>query len=92
MPAGDEKRVIDSDEVVRKRLEKIMEVQERSEGAEGFVSGLIPAEVLEAPEDGSNIIKAQDEAREILDRLAEQQVQVNSAPEQNGPVLGGMSL
>lgn len=68
MPAGDEKRVIDSDEVVRKRLEKIMEVQERSEGAEGFVSGLIPAEVLEAPEDGSNIIKAQDEAREILDQ------------------------
>ena len=32
------------------------------------------------------------QAREILDRLAEQQVQVNSAPEQNGPVLGGMSL
>ena len=28
----------------------------------------------------------------ILDRLAEQQAQVNSAPEQNGPVLGGMSL
>ena len=32
------------------------------------------------------------QAQEILDRLAEQQAQVNSAPEQNGPVLGGMSL
>ena len=32
------------------------------------------------------------QAQEILDRLAEQQAQVNSVPEQNGPVLGGMSL
>ena len=32
------------------------------------------------------------QTQEILDRLAEQQAQVNSAPEQNGPVLGGMSL
>ena len=32
------------------------------------------------------------QAQEILDCLAEQQAQVNSAPEQNGPVLGGMSL
>ena len=31
------------------------------------------------------------QAQEILDRLAEQQAQVNSVPEQNGPVLGGMS-
>ena len=32
------------------------------------------------------------QAQEILDCLAEQQAQVNSVPEQNGPVLGGMSL
>ena len=33
-----------------------------------------------------------EQAQEILDCLAEQQAQVNSVPEQNGPVLGGMSL
>ena len=38
------------------------------------------------------IEEATRQAQEILDRLAEQQAQVNSAPEQNGPVLGGMSL
>ncbi len=65
--ADEEKRVIDSDEVVRRRLEKLVQ-EERGGSGEGFVSGLIPAEVLEAPEDGGNIIKAQDEAREILEQ------------------------
>ena len=32
------------------------------------------------------------QAQEILDCLAERQAQVNSVPERNGPVLGGMSL
>ena len=65
--AEDEKRVIDSDILVKRRLEKLAEEAARREGGgDGFVSGLVPVEVLEAPEDGGNLIKAQDEAKEIL--------------------------
>ena len=59
------KRLIDSNGLVRRRLEKLG-ITPREGGAEGFVSGLMPVEVMDAPEDGGNLIKAQDEAKEIL--------------------------
>ena len=68
----EEKRVIDSNEAVRRRLEKLVEEgiipsqsgEMQSENGE-FVAGLA-AETIEAPDSGSNILKAQDEAKEIL--------------------------
>lgn len=67
VPADDGKRVIDSNGLVRRRLEKMAEQNARREGGgDGFISGLMPVDVLEAPEDGGNLIKAQDEAKEIL--------------------------
>lgn len=66
VPADEEKRVIDSNTLIQMRLEKLAEERERSEGGGGFVSGLVPVDILEGPEDGSNVIKAQDEAKEIL--------------------------
>lgn len=68
VPQDEEKRLIDSNELVRKRLEKLAEENRLSSGGGGFVSGLMPAEVLEAPEEGGNVIKAQDDAKEILDQ------------------------
>jgi len=65
LPADEGKRVIDSNGLMRRRLEKLETVR-REERPEGFVSGLVPADVLEAPEEGGNVIKAQDEAKEIL--------------------------
>lgn len=66
-PADKEKRVIDSNGLVQRRLAKVAEETALREGrGDGFVSGLMPVEVLEAPEDGGNLIKAQDEAKEIL--------------------------
>ena len=59
------KRLIDSNGLVRRRLEKLG-ITPREGGVEGFVSGLMPVEVMDAPEDGGNLIKAQDEAKEIL--------------------------
>lgn len=65
LPADEGKRIIDSNGLMRRRLEKL-EIVRREERPEGFVSGLVPADVLEAPEEGGNVIKAQDEAKEIL--------------------------
>lgn len=65
IPSDDGKRVIDSNGLMKRRLEKL-EIVHREESTEGFVSGLVPADVLEAPEDGNNLIKAQDDAREIV--------------------------
>ena len=65
LPTEEGKRVIDSNVLMRRRLEKL-EILPREERTEGFVSGLVPADVLEAPEEGGNVIKAQDEAKEIL--------------------------
>ena len=59
------KRLIDSNGLVRSRLEKLG-ITPREGGVEGFVSGLMPVEVMDAPEDGGNLIKAQDEVKEIL--------------------------
>ena len=63
----EEKRIIDSNAVVRRRLE-MLEAELGAPQEEGFVSGIPPAEIVDVPEDTqSNIIKAQDEAREILE-------------------------
>lgn len=67
IPRDEEKRVIDSNAVVRRRLE-LLEPKKAPSGGEGFVSGLVAAEVMEASENGeSNVIKARDEAKEILE-------------------------
>ncbi len=68
LPAQEEKRVINSNDLVRKRLEKLTQTREYTGEEGGFISGLVPAEVLEGPEDGGNLIKAQDEAKEILEQ------------------------
>lgn len=63
----EEKRIIDSNAVVRRRLE-MLEAELGLPQAEGFVSGIPAAEIVDVPEDTQgNIIKAQDEAREILE-------------------------
>ena len=63
----EEKRIIDSNAVVRRRLE-MLEAELGAPQEEGFVSGIPAAEIVDVPEDTqSNIIKAQDEAREILE-------------------------
>ncbi len=63
----EEKRIIDSNAVVRRRLERL-EAELGAPQEEGFVSGIPAAEIVDVPEDTqSNIIKAQDEAREILE-------------------------
>ncbi len=70
LPQDKEKRLIDSNELVRKRLEKLAQEESKSASDKGggFVSGLA-AEVLEVPEDsGGTVIKAQDEAKEILEQ------------------------
>ncbi len=70
LPQDEEKRLIDSNELVRKRLEKLAQEDRKSvsDKSGGFVSGLA-AEVLEVPEDsGGTVIKAQDEAKEILEQ------------------------
>ena len=68
-PAADGKRVIDSNGLLKKRQEKMAEENARRESdGGGFVSGLMPVDVLEAPEYGGNLIKAQDEAKEILEQ------------------------
>lgn len=68
VPQGEEKRIIDSNELVKKRLEKLMEENPALAGEGGFVSGLMPADILEAPENGGSVIKAQDDAKEILEQ------------------------
>lgn len=69
LPQDKEKRLIDSNELVRKRLEKLAEEKRDLSGrGEGFVSGLA-AEVMEVPEEsGGTVIKARDEAKEILEQ------------------------
>ena len=68
-PAADGKRVIDSNGLLKKRQEKMAEENARRESdGGGIVSGLMPVDVLEAPEDGGNLIMAQDEAKEILEQ------------------------
>ena len=63
----EEKRIIDSNAVVRRRME-MLEAELGLPPAEGFVSGIPAAEIVDVPEDTQgNIIKAQDEAREILE-------------------------
>lgn len=63
----EEKRIIDSNAVVRRRLE-MLEAELGIPQAEGFVSGIPAAEIVDVPEDTQgNIVKAQDEAREILE-------------------------
>lgn len=67
LPRDEEKRIIDSNAVVRRRLE-MLEAELGAPQEEGFVSGIPAAEIVDVPEDTqSNIIKAQDEAREILE-------------------------
>ena len=67
MSRDEEKRIIDSNAVVRRRLE-MLEAELRGPQEEGFVSGIPAAEIVDVPEDSQgNIIKAQDEAREILE-------------------------
>ncbi len=67
MSRDEEKRIIDSNAVVRRRLE-MLEAELGAPQEEGFVSGIPAAEIVDVPEDTqSNIIKAQDEAREILE-------------------------
>lgn len=72
MPQDEEKRIIDSNELVRKRLRELY--GEDYFGAEGFTSGLPGAEVLEVPaeEVSGNIIKAQTEAKAIVDEAGEE--------------------
>lgn len=83
VPQDEEKRIIDSNELVRQRLEKLAEITRASSGEEGFVSGLMPAEIMEAPGDGSNVIKAQDDAKEILEQArAEAQALLAQAREE----------
>ena len=79
LPQDDEKRLIDSNELVRQRLEKLAAEERRaSAGGEGFVSGLA-AEVLEVSGDeGGNVIKAQDEAKEILEQARAEAEQIRS--------------
>ena len=69
LPQDKEKRLIDSNELVRKRLEKLAEEKRELSGrGEGFVSGLA-AEVMEVSEEsGGTVIKARDEAKEILEQ------------------------
>lgn len=76
IPQEEGKRIIDSNELLRRRrleagdgeTEEESEGQGSPESTDGFISGLTAADVLEAPEAGSNVIKAQDEAKEILDQ------------------------
>ncbi len=83
----EEKRVIDSNELVRKRLAMILEDRPGAEGEGGFVSGLGAVDVLEASESGGNIIKARDEAKEILDQ-ARAEAEEMLAQEGAATVLG----
>ncbi|MCI9437921.1 MAG: hypothetical protein HFH85_12265 [Lachnospiraceae bacterium] len=83
VPQDEEKRIIDSNELVRQRLEKLAEITHASSGEEGFVSGLMPAEIMEAPGGDGNVIKAQDDAKEILEQArAEAQALLAQAREE----------
>ena len=78
LPQDDEKRLIDSNELVRKRLEHLAAEERRAAagGVEGFVSGLA-AEVVEVSgEEEGNVIKAQDEAKEILEQARAEAEQI----------------
>jgi flagellar assembly protein FliH len=67
LPEEKEKRVIDNNDRIRRRLAMLSREQGGSE--DGFVSGLAVADVVEVPEDATgNVIKAQDEAKEILEQ------------------------
>ncbi len=67
LPEEKEKRVIDNDDRIRRRLAMLSREQGGSE--DGFVSGLAVADVVEVSEDATgNVIKAQDEAKEILEQ------------------------
>lgn len=76
VPQDTEKRMIDSNELLRRRQivttsaegRDASEGREDSEKGDGFVQGLTAAEIMNAPEDGSNVIKARDEAGEILEQ------------------------
>ncbi|MCI9337973.1 MAG: hypothetical protein HFH93_10635 [Lachnospiraceae bacterium] len=71
LPDDKEKLVIDNNDRIRQRLEALGRGQGESEG--GFVSGLAVADVIEVPEDGAgNVIKAQDEAKELLEQAKAQ--------------------
>ncbi len=64
----DEKRMIDSNELVQRRLKELGERRAMSNG--GFVAGLAAEEVefvTEGEEAGQNIVKAQESAAEILE-------------------------
>ncbi|MCI8798958.1 MAG: hypothetical protein HFH88_03980 [Lachnospiraceae bacterium] len=80
LPQDDEKRLIDSNELVRRRLEQLAAEERRAAAGsgEGFVSGLA-AEVLEVSgEEEGNVIKAQDEAKEILEQARAEAEQIRS--------------
>lgn len=67
LPEEKEKRVIDNNDRIRRRLAMLSREQGGSE--DGFVSGLAVADVVEVSEDATgNVIKAQDEAKEILEQ------------------------
>ena len=66
LPEDKEKLVIDNNDRIRRRLEELSRGEGNPEG--GFVSGLAIADVIETPEDATgNVIKAQDEAKELLE-------------------------
>ncbi len=68
LPEDKEKLVIDNNDRIRRRLEELSRGEGNPEG--GFVSGLAIADVIETPEDATgNVIKAQDEAKELLEQL-----------------------
>ena len=67
LPEADEKRIIDNNDKIHKRLAMLFQEQGGSEG--GFVSGLAVSEVVDVSEDAAgNVIKAQDETKEMLER------------------------
>ncbi len=71
LPEDKEKLVIDNNDRIRRRLEELSRGEGNPEG--GFVSGLAIADVIETPEDATgNVIKAQDEAKELLEQSREE--------------------
>jgi len=72
-----EKRIIDSNELIRRRLADFSREQgqeeEKASGEEGFVSGLGSAEVLDlAAEGAGNVIKAREDAGEMIAKAQEE--------------------
>lgn len=67
-PQSDEKRIIDSNPLVKKRLGEF--ARQSAADGDGFVSGLA-AEVIDVEEGSGNVIKAED-AAELLERAKDE--------------------